>query len=327
MPGPTNTVVPVLTYPGQTATNAPLVGQVLTCDSGTWTTTTPPVAETYEWYRGYSGSAIAGAPKIPTYTLVAADVGAVIRCLVGAIDGSGVVSAYSTASPIVRAVAGAAPMNTVAPSISSTPVIGVSLPCSSGTWVGDSPITYSYQWQTYASGSWVNILGEISAAYTPKSTDVGQLLRCVVLATNGTGSLPAASNAEMVSATIQTPLATPIASVQRQHRGPKWTRGVDGILETEKQYEDIDVDPQDWSDALGGESIVSATWSTDGITINSSSNTDTTTTVSVTGVGSCHVDIATSGGRTFREYFKWKRLHRPIMNNYGGGDCIPGDYR
>ena len=135
-----------------------------------------------------------------------------------------------------------------------------------------------------------------------------------------------------LTGTVQTfsaglPLIQHSGNVQRARRGPKWMRGVDGILETEKQYEDVDIDQQDWTDRLDGESIVAAAWSTDGVTINASDFSNSATIVEVTGIGSCHVDITTDAGRVFREYFRWKRLHRPIMNNYGGGDCIPGDYR
>ena len=110
-------------------------------------------------------------------------------------------------------------------------------------------------------------------------------------------------------------------------RGAKWTREPDGILTAEKQYEDIVVDPQDWTDFLAGRTIASTAWTADGITLNSHSNTTTTTTATVTGIGSLHVDLTLSDGSTHREYFRWRRLNRPIGLG-GGGGSLPGeDYR
>jgi hypothetical protein len=115
---------------------------------------------------------------------------------------------------------------------------------------------------------------------------------------------------------------------QHQQRGPKWSQGVDGVWESEKQYEDTDVDVQDWSDYLNGETIASATCATDGISLTSSSSTSTTTTATVTGIGALHWDITTSAGRVFRTYFRWRRLNRPILGSLGGGQSLPGeDYR
>ena len=115
---------------------------------------------------------------------------------------------------------------------------------------------------------------------------------------------------------------------QPPDRGPEWFRDVDGIWTKEKSYEDTDVDVQDWSDRLKGLTIVSAVCTTDGITINSSSNTSTTTTVNVSSLGVLHWDITKSDGSTERTYFRWRRLQRPQMGTYGGGNTMPGeDYR
>ena len=117
-----------------------------------------------------------------------------------------------------------------------------------------------------------------------------------------------------------------MTTYQKQDRGAKWFRSVDGIWTTEKQFEGIDIDTQDWTDFLGGETIATAAFTADGVTLNSSSNTSTTTTANVTGAGSLHIDITTSTGRMFREYFRWRRLHRAVAEGIGDGGSLPGDY-
>ncbi len=44
------------------------------------------------------------------------------------------------------ASADAPPQNTVAPSLTAPAVQGVPLTADPGTWTGDAPLTYSYEW-------------------------------------------------------------------------------------------------------------------------------------------------------------------------------------
>jgi hypothetical protein len=229
------------------------------------------------------------------------------------------------------------PVNLAAPSVSGDGVVGQILTCAPGTWGGyqldvfGGPMTFTYQWQRLVSGAWLNISGANGATYSPVLADAGNDLRCMVMAWNaattnaGYPAPPAVSASVLVD--IPAPLTVPVASMQRQHRGPKWFRDLDGIWDAEKQYEGIETDVQDWSDALGGETITSIVVATDGIIINSSSNTDTTTTVTVTGVGAYHIDITTSAGRMVRVYFRYRRLHRPLLGIMDGGGGIDSDYR
>jgi streptogramin lyase len=85
--------------------------------------------------------------------------------------------------------------NTAAPAISGLGRESFRLAVSKGTWSG-SPTTYGYQWQRCsASGSCQPIAGATSANYTPQSADVGSTLVANVTATNGDGSVVAASAA------------------------------------------------------------------------------------------------------------------------------------
>lgn len=77
---PVNTVAPAIT-------GLNVVGQLLTCSTGTWTGNPAP-SYTYQWYRGVSPIALA---TNNTYTLVQADAGntANISCVVTADNGIG----------------------------------------------------------------------------------------------------------------------------------------------------------------------------------------------------------------------------------------------
>jgi hypothetical protein len=90
------------------------------------------------------------------------------------------------------------PINTVAPVVTGTPASGQVLTCSTGSWVGTSPITYAYQWYRSA----VLISGETSNTYTVLSSDVGSALSCTVTATNSVGSTNASSNSLSVNPII-----------------------------------------------------------------------------------------------------------------------------
>ena len=327
MSDPQNMVAPALTYPKPAGgTYAPMVGQVITCDGGTWKTYSPPIGLQYYWYRG--AAQIAGEnPGAPTHLATAADIGSTIKCSVDAYNALGPnTSAFSNTTLAVTDATGNPTENVVIPSISAVN-IGVPTTCDPGTWIGQLPITFAYQWEEYVSSVWTKIVGAVSASYTPVAADAGATIRCVVLATNALGSTACASVGTVVGNAATIALTAPVASMQRQHRGPKWFRDLDGIWDAEKQFEGTETDVQDWSDALGGETITSIVVATDGIIINSSSNTDTITTVTVTGVGAYHIDITTSAGRMVREYFRYRRLHRPLLGIMDGGGGIDADYR
>lgn len=83
------------------------------------------------------------------------------------------------------------PVNTVAPVITGTFVVGSNAYVSSnGTWTGTPPITYTYQWRRNG----VNISGATSNPYVITNSDIGTILTCAVTATNSAGSVTAVSN-------------------------------------------------------------------------------------------------------------------------------------
>jgi hypothetical protein len=82
------------------------------------------------------------------------------------------------------------PSNTVAPVLSGTPTVGQTLSCSTGTWLGTLPITYTYQWRRGVS----NISGATSSTYTLVQADASFAVTCIVTATNAAGSADSTSN-------------------------------------------------------------------------------------------------------------------------------------
>lgn len=92
------------------------------------------------------------------------------------------------------------PVNTVAPVVSGTAVVGQNLTTTDGTWTGTLPITYSYQWYRGATP-----IGTNSNTYTLVQADAGNTsnIYCEVTATNVAGTASADSNtiAQILDAT------------------------------------------------------------------------------------------------------------------------------
>ena len=59
-----------------------------------------------------------------------------------------------------------------------------------GTWSGDLPIIFTYQWKKNG----IDIIGETNSNYTTVLDDLGKAITCVVTATNISGSASATSN-------------------------------------------------------------------------------------------------------------------------------------
>lgn len=83
------------------------------------------------------------------------------------------------------AAASVVPGNTSAPTVSgSSGTAGNVLQAALGTWAGDLPIAYTYQW----AKSGVDIAGATSSSYTVLASDVGASITVRVTATNAQGS-------------------------------------------------------------------------------------------------------------------------------------------
>jgi hypothetical protein len=176
-------------------------GQTLVAGTGSWSGATP-MSLSFEWRRcdsaGANCSAISGATNT-TYEVQSADVGARVRVLVTASNTDGTASALSDATAEVTA--GGVPKFTGEPRISGSAVVGQRLSASNGTWTGDQPMTFAYQWVRCgadggaADGSNCNgVAGATGSSYVLTTAEVGWRIRVRVTATNSSGSETAASN-------------------------------------------------------------------------------------------------------------------------------------
>jgi len=117
---------------------------------------------------------------------------------VAAVAAAAAFVALAYAAPDSPSAALVPPANTALPTIDdTTPGSGQTLTANPGTWTGDAPIVFTYQWLRCNPGG--NNCVEIPTAddqtYTVQAADVGNTLRVRVTATNASGSTPATSAA------------------------------------------------------------------------------------------------------------------------------------
>lgn len=91
---------------------------------------------------------------------------------------------------VSTASAAVAPSNTAFPALSGTPVVGSTFTASPGTWTGDAPITFGYQWQRCDSPATfcADVTGSNSSAYVLAGLDGGGTVRVAIVGTNAAGS-------------------------------------------------------------------------------------------------------------------------------------------
>lgn len=97
-----------------------------------------------------------------------------------------------------------APINLATPVVTCTSQfyeVGSVLTCQPGTWIGVTPIGYSYTW--YRGGSY-NGFSDGIGTYTLQSSDIGYYMTCYVTATNAYGQASVYSNS--VGPVISPPL-------------------------------------------------------------------------------------------------------------------------
>jgi hypothetical protein len=161
---PVNDVPPV-------ASGIAAVGNTVTCNTGVWTSNS---AMTYsaQWYR--EGSSIYNANTF-TYSPTIDDIEYNLYCLVTGENKAGSIEVKSNeVGPVVYSVpAGNEPI------ISGTLLVGSRLYCTDGIWTGFVPTKYDYQW---FSGS--NMVSSANSSYLIASGDVGQQIKCKVIASS-----------------------------------------------------------------------------------------------------------------------------------------------
>jgi hypothetical protein len=94
---------------------------------------------------------------------------------------------------------GQTPANTGLPVVSGTTTQGSVLTTTNGTWSGDKPLAFRYQWERcvqFPEGPVCsNISGATQRTYTLQSADVGDSIQVYVTATNDAGGASAISTA------------------------------------------------------------------------------------------------------------------------------------
>jgi len=193
---PVNSVAPVVSGTAN-------FGQTLSCTTGIWTGTAT-ITYAYQWQR--NGSNISGETS-STYTLVAADVGNPILCVVTGTNSYGSSSANSNSTAAVSAIAPGAPTIGTATTVTKTSAtVTYSAPASNG---GATITTYT------ATSSPGNITGTVSQSgsgtITVTGLSSGTNYTFTVTATNSAGTSSASSASNQIT-TIVAPGAPTIGT-------------------------------------------------------------------------------------------------------------------
>lgn len=143
-----------------------------------------------------------------------------ILLLLGVLASVAMLTSASALATVVRSVA-SPPVNSALPTISGTAQQGQTLTAANGTWGGETPISYSYQWQSCDSlgSSCSSIVAATNQNYVASSGDVGETIRVAVTATNGDGtsqalSAPTSRVTDPASAPANTKQPNPSGTVQ-----------------------------------------------------------------------------------------------------------------
>lgn len=174
-------------------TGTPQEGQTLTAVPGTLSAGSPAPTLTYQWEQSATGTGswtniTGGTGSSYTIPTGGSMVGKFLRVTETATNSAGTASASSASTTVVTA-ASSAPVFTTQPSISGPPSEGSTLTVDRGVATG-SP-TYTYQWETSATGaagSWTNIGGATATTYVLPGGSAGSYKRAKVTATNGSGA-------------------------------------------------------------------------------------------------------------------------------------------
>jgi hypothetical protein len=112
-----------------------------------------------------------------------------------------VIQAGDDTSPIRLTAGPAVPANTTPPITAGPATQGQTIGLYRGVWSGGAPITYTFQWQRSANGTtWTDIAGATGQAYLIQASDVSNVLRGAVTATNSVGATTAFTAATSVIA-------------------------------------------------------------------------------------------------------------------------------
>jgi sugar lactone lactonase YvrE len=167
------------------------VGETLSAHPGTWGGGEAQIGYQWESCNPSGGECqdILGATE-DQYTLGQGDIGTTLRVRVAASDEQGAVTTVSPATPVIEATVPTL-VNTLASSISGAAQVGQTLTVDPGSWTGEEPITYAYQWQRCdENGSdCEDIAGAEAPSYTPGGDEIGMTLQVLITVTDTNGSI------------------------------------------------------------------------------------------------------------------------------------------
>jgi len=177
---PVNTVAP-------NVTGGNYVGDLLTTTNGTWSGS--PTSYSYQWKRGATNI----GTNANTYTLVSADAGLNITCVVTATNATG--STNATSNVFVPSAL-AAPENLSLPVIDglTTWMVGMTIGFTGNEWSGNPVPTLTYQWLRTGG----NISGATSDTYDLTGDDEGYMVGVKCTATNTQGTAFEISNTVLI---------------------------------------------------------------------------------------------------------------------------------
>lgn len=172
----------------------PLVGDLVTCDHGTWSGG-GMMTYTYTFIWGGTLTQLTSVDQSDnTYTIQSSDIGHTVACMANATNSVGktnMAGVSSGTSPVVGP-----PVYTSGARLSSTgslTSVSVGDLLSVGTnggWTGSAMLDFTYQWQYSTDGStWNDIPAETNNTYTVGSYS-GDYLQLVITATDAAGSTP-----------------------------------------------------------------------------------------------------------------------------------------
>ncbi len=159
------------------------VGESLSCSPGKWSENPAPTFS-YRWVRdrGLPGEAVIEAATGSGYTIQLADQLHSLSCTVAATNSAGSTEAASSNAIKAR---GSAPQSAVVPSLAGEAVVGKTLTCSTGTWMGTPAPTFTFSWvRDHGMGGEQVIGSATSDEYEVTSADKGHSLSCEVTAKN-----------------------------------------------------------------------------------------------------------------------------------------------
>ena len=207
-------------------------GRTLRTSNGSWSGT-QPISFAYQWVRcGADGGrpdggdcAIVSGATSRDYRLGAGDVGFRMRARVTAANADG----SRTAASNPTAVVAGPPVNTSAPAVRGTTLVGSVVTADPGSWTGKQSISFSYRWLrcNTQGGECVSIAGGTGRSYRLASADINHKVRFNVTARNSLGSTTVISGESAVvteplpSGAIKLPsgeISIPASSVPSNHR-------------------------------------------------------------------------------------------------------------